>query len=133
MKNNLVLVMVVTLVAIVGMAFLPDQAKPKPWTAPAADAKKTNPVKADKAAGQALWNKHCKSCHGAKGLGDGPKAATLDTESGDFTKADFQKQSDGSLFYKTAKGRDDMPAYEKKIPDAEDIWQLVHHMRTFAK
>jgi hypothetical protein len=31
------------------------------------------------------------------------------------------------------KGRDEMPAYEKKIPDANDRWSLVAYMRTFKK
>ncbi len=132
MKNIFSIAMVVIFLGMIGMAFIaPDQAKP--WSVPDKDNKMTNPTKADKAAGAALWNKHCKSCHGTKGLGDGPKAATLDTPSGDFSTKAFQKQTDGALYYKTAEGRDDMPAYKKKIPDAEDMWQVVHYMRTFAK
>ncbi len=109
---------------------MPDQ-QSKPWPVPDKYKKMENTVKFDKAAATALWNKHCKSCHGKDGLGDGPKAAQLDTPSGDFTEASFQKQSDGALFYKTLEGRDDMPTFKKKIPDEEDIWQLVHYMRTF--
>jgi mono/diheme cytochrome c family protein len=73
---------------------------------------------------------HCQSCHGKKGKGDGPKAAQLDTECGNFTTAEFQKQPDGSLFYKTSEGRKDMPSYKKKIPDANDIWAVVNYLRT---
>lgn len=83
--------------------------------------------------GKQLYMKHCKSCHGKVGLGDGPKAAELDTPSGDFSSDGFQNQTDGELYYKTVFGRDDMPSYEKKIPDEEDRWLIVNFMRTFAK
>ena len=63
--------------------------------------------------------------------GDGPKAAQLDTESGDFTVAAFQSQTDGALFYKTSEGRKDMPSFKKKIADQNDIWAVVNYMRTF--
>jgi mono/diheme cytochrome c family protein len=113
------------------------QAKAKPWPVPEAEKAKKSTVKAGDAAalatGKELWMKHCKSCHGAKGLGDGAKAATLKTEPGDFSTANFQKQTDGELYYKVAKGRDEMPTYEKKIPDAADIWALVAYMRTQKK
>ena len=108
----------------------------KPWSAPANFKSKKNPVANDAAAisaGKALWATHCKSCHGTKGLGDGSKAAQLKTEPGDFSKAETQSQTDGELFYKTAEGRDDMPAFKKKIPDQDDIWTLVHYMRSFKK
>lgn len=98
--------------------------------------KMKNPVKSDAesiATGKALYVKHCKSCHGSKGLGDGPKAAQLKTECGDFSKADFQSQSDGSIFYKTSEGRKDMPSFKKKIPDETDMWSVVNYMRTLKK
>lgn len=105
----------------------------EPWVAPAKFVKMANPVKFDAtvlAEGKSLWVKHCQSCHGKKGLGDGSKAAQLKTEPGNFTKASFQEQTDGTLFYKTMEGRDDMPSFKKKIPDQEDIWKLVHFMRS---
>ncbi len=108
----------------------------KPWVVPDVSKNKKNPVSPDAqtiATGKALWNTHCKSCHGSKGLGDGPKASKLKTESGDFSTADFQSQTDGSLFYKTSEGRDDMPKYKKKIPDEDDRWSLVLFMRTLKK
>ena len=108
----------------------------KPWPVPDKDKSMKNPIASNAesiAAGKALWNTHCKSCHGAKGMGDGPKAAQLKTEAGDFTKTDTQSQSDGSLFYKTSAGRDDMPSFKKKIPDQDDIWSLVNYIRTFKK
>jgi mono/diheme cytochrome c family protein len=108
----------------------------KPWNVPADKAKVANAVKSDAAsiaAGKVLWGQHCSSCHGKAGLGDGNKAAQLETTPPDFSKAAVQGQSDGSLYFKTAEGRDDMPSYKKKIPDQEDIWNLVNYMRTFKK
>jgi len=108
----------------------------KPWPVPDKDKNIKNPVASNAesiAAGKSLWSTHCKSCHGTKGMGDGPKAAQLKTEPGDFTKADLQSQTDGSIFYKTSAGRDDMPSFKKKIPDQDDIWSLVNYIRTLKK
>ncbi len=116
-------------------AFAFDQAA-KPWPVPDKAAKTANPVKSDAAsisAGKALWSQHCASCHGKTGLGDGNKAAQLKTQPQDLTKAENLSQSDGSLFYKISEGRDDMPSFKKKIPDAEDIWNVVNFMRTLKK
>ena len=85
------------------------------------------------ASGKESWAKNCKSCHGAKGLGDGPKGASLKTNPGDFSGKAFQDQTDGEIFFKTSKGRDEMPAYEKKITDASERWALVAFMRTLKK
>jgi mono/diheme cytochrome c family protein len=110
-----------------------QQAKAKAWPVPDKDKAMKAPAKADAATGKELWAKHCKSCHGSKGLGDGPKGASLKTFSGDFSTAEFQAFTDGELFYRTSKGRDEMPAYEKKIPEANDRWALVAFMRTMKK
>jgi len=108
----------------------------KPWPVPDKDAKMTNPVKSNSeslSSGKSLWAQHCASCHGKTGLGDGNKAAQLKTQPSDFTKGSFQGQTDGSLYYKIAEGRDDMPSFKKKIPDAEDVWNLVIFIRTLKK
>jgi mono/diheme cytochrome c family protein len=83
--------------------------------------------------GEELYMKHCKSCHGKEGLGDGPKASEQEGELGDFSDEDFQAQSDGALFYKTTFGRDDMPAYDKKMSDDEDRWLVVDFVRTLSE
>ena len=108
----------------------------KPWTVPEPAAKKANAVKSDAssiAAGKVLWGQHCTSCHGKAGVGDGSKAAQLETTPPDFSKAIVQGQTDGALFFKTSEGRGDMPSFKKKIPDQEDIWNLVNYMRSFKK
>ncbi len=117
------------------MAFgLPqDQKKGSPWEIPEKYMKMGNPYKDDAGltkVGKMLFSKHCKSCHGSKGLGDGTKAAQLDTFPGDFTIDAFQKNSDGDLFYKSFIGRDEMPNFEKKITDDEDKWAIINYVRT---
>ena len=89
----------------------------------------TNP-KADMAIGKSLYNKHCKSCHGKEGYGDGTKADEVEGDLGDFSSAEFQAQTDGALFYKSTFGWEDMPEYTKKMPDDEDRWLIVNYMRT---
>lgn len=114
------------------MAFVSNKSN-DPWPVPDKYMKMTNPVKSDAASvasGKELYVQHCQSCHGKKGKGDGPKAAQLDTECGDFSTAAFQKEPDGSIFYKTFEGRKDMPSYKKKISDANGIWAVVNYIRT---
>jgi mono/diheme cytochrome c family protein len=134
-SQKIATILVTALIAVVFLFgnVVQAQAKAKPWPVPDKDKAMKAPAKADVATGKDLWAKHCKSCHGSKGLGDGPKAASLKTESGDFSSAAFQAGTDGELFYRTNKGRDEMPGYEKKIPDANDRWALVAFMRTMKK
>jgi mono/diheme cytochrome c family protein len=123
----------VALAVVFLMSFV--MAQPKPWIVPANYKTMKNPQKANPesiANGKALYNQHCASCHGKKGLGDGPKARTLDTPSGDMSGAAYQNQTDGEHFYKTKFGRGDMPKYDKKIDD-KDMWDIVNYMRTFKK
>ena len=105
------------------------------WVVPAKYEKMQNPTDptVDLAIGKSLYSKHCKSCHGSKGLGDGTKADEVEGDLGDFSSADFQAQSDGAIFYKSYIGRDDMPNYEKKIPDEEDVWLIVNYVRTLGE
>ncbi len=134
MKKGKLFGFTVTLMAaIVIMSFTAYQAAPKPWPVPDKNAKMTNPVKKDAesiSTGKSLWSKHCASCHGKSGKGDGTKAAQLKTIVEDLTTTKMQAQSDGSLFYKISEGRDDMPSFKKKIPDQEELWSIVNYMRS---
>jgi len=122
--------------AILLFSFCPLLQDKKPWNAPDTAKKMKNPVKSDAesiAAGKALYAKHCKSCHGKGGEGDGTKAAELKTSPGDFTSKEFQAETDGELFYKSSEGRDDMPSFKKKIPESDDLWAVVNYLRTMGK
>jgi mono/diheme cytochrome c family protein len=110
-------------------------AQPKPWAVPANFKAMKNPVAKSEAGnktGMDLYTKNCASCHGKAGLGDGVKARALKDFPGDFSKAAFQGQTDGDLFFKTKMGRGEMPKYEGKLAD-NDIWNIVNYMRTLKK
>jgi mono/diheme cytochrome c family protein len=139
MKTSVKIISMLTIAAVSFLFILGNSAvaQTKAWPVPAADKAVKAPVKlADQSVidnGKELWAKHCKSCHGAKGLADGPKAAMLKTTIISFADPAFKAQTDGEIYYKTSKGRDEMPAYEKKIPDANERWGLVAFMRTLGK
>ena len=111
-------------------AFVQDE-----WKVPEKYVNMKNPTNADEdiKIGKSLYSKHCKSCHGKEGYGDGTKADEVDGDLGDFSSEEFQAQTDGEIFYKTTFGRDDMPEYTKKMPDDEDRWLIVNYVRTLAE
>lgn len=134
MKKSIFLTLGLFLLFIVSMSFIIELQDI--WEVPEKYVNMENPTSSDKESlkyGKSLYSKHCKSCHGKEGLGDGTKAAQLDTPSGDFTEEDFQAQTDGAIFYKSREGRDDMPKFKKKIPDAEDMWLIVNYLRTLGE
>lgn len=106
------------------------------WNATAAARKLKNPVPptADAlAAGSQNYVEHCRSCHGEKGDGRGPKAAELSVAPGDFTDARAMgRRTDGELFWQITRGRLPMPSFDDKLTDQER-WQLVDYIRTFAE
>jgi len=104
-----------------------------PWEVPAKYQKLENSFASDTDTdniGKTLYNKHCKSCHGSKGKGDGPKAEGLDTPTGDFTEASFKEQTDGTLYYKTIFGRDEMPSFGKKITNEKERWLIINYLKS---
>jgi mono/diheme cytochrome c family protein len=131
-SRSLKSILAVSMVLLFGIALMSSVAPQKPWDVPAKFKTMKNPSKSDVAAGKELWNKNCASCHGKTGIGDGPKARTLETFPVDFAKPAFQGQTDGDIFYKTKTGRGEMPKYDGKIGD-DEIWQIVNFTRTFKK
>ena len=127
--NNKIITAVIVLFVLVGftnMSFVKYNlgGDPKPWVVPDANKNTKNAVASSAesiAAGKTLYTKSCKSCHGVKGLGDGPKSEELETPCGDFTVAEFTAQTDGALFYKVTAGRDDMPSFKKELTDEAKI------------
>ena len=131
--NKIMGTLVVLSVTAMFISMTSIQEPAKPWDVPAKYKSMKNPVPADDASikmGRMLYTKHCASCHGRTGKGDGVKARGLDTFSGDFSGDEYQGQTDGEHFYKTKFGRGEMPEYADIIPD-EDIWHMVNYMRTF--
>lgn len=104
-----------------------------PWTIPAKYKTMKSTVKAGDPSiatvGKDLFNKHCKSCHGAKGLGDGPKSASLKTIVPSFADKKFKAQAEGDVYFQAIVGRNEMPNFEKKITDEADRWALIAYIK----
>jgi mono/diheme cytochrome c family protein len=118
--------------AIMFVAFTTFPTPGDPWDIPAKYKSMKNPTdSSDKECldvGKSLYDKHCKSCHGSEGFGDGKKASEIDTPMPDLTSADYKKQGDGEKYYKSFVGRKDMPNFEKKITSEEDRWCVINFM-----
>lgn len=138
MKNNRLVIGLLALGAFMIFAFNTpqDKVKGEAWDIPAEYKEMENPHKGDASLdrlGRSAYSKHCRSCHGNQGLGDGPRARSLDTYPGDFSSAEFQAHSDGELYYMSIIGRDEMPNFEGNIPDVEERWAIINYLRTLAK
>jgi mono/diheme cytochrome c family protein len=113
-------------------SFMPQKEK---WPAPADADKKKNPIQATEQSitqGKIVYTKNCNDCHGKKGKGDGPKSGDLEKQPRDFTKEDFQNQTDGSIFWKITEGRKPMPSFKKDLSE-EQRWQVINYIRTLSK
>jgi len=108
-----------------------QQPQQEGWIVPAKYKNLTSPFPVDKESldlGKTLYGTHCKSCHGSKGEGNGPKASTIDTKIGSFLSTAFLGQKPGEVYYKSVFGKGDMPKFDKKIPDEEERWAVVHYI-----
>jgi len=82
--------------------------------------------------GRKLYQTHCRHCHGAKGLGDGP-LAPKNPSPANLTDAQWEHGgTDGEIFSIIANGAG--PGSEMKGKKGElsptDIWKIVHYLRT---
>lgn len=126
---------VTTLIAVVAMEELSAAATTTQWQAPASVAADTNPYSANEASrakGAELFAQQCVVCHGASGKGDGPAGAFLGKPMPDFTKPEFQQQTDGEMYWKVSSGNAPMPTFGE-ILETEQLWVVVDYLRTFAK
>jgi mono/diheme cytochrome c family protein len=134
MKNylNFMAISAVALFTLTLLAFTVPQEK---WDVPAEYKNMENEYAGEDedGIGEELYAKHCKSCHGKEGYGDGTKSAELETPMRDLSTEEVQAQTDGELFYKGIIGRDEMPNFEKKIRDDEDRWMVVNYLRALAE
>jgi mono/diheme cytochrome c family protein len=103
----------------------------KPYNAEAARLK--NPVPSNPEsieAGRKLYKRHCASCHGAGGKGDGGQALS-GGEPSDLTDDVWDTGStDGEIFVAIRDGLSaDMLAYKDKLKEKE-IWEVVVFVRS---
>lgn len=108
------------------------------WVAPEAERARVNPIGATPEAlakGRALYEKHCATCHGDRGKGDGPAAPHGKEQPHDLTDAALQARvTDGEILWKLTQGLKQgedvvMPAFVEKVPLEADRWKLVLFVR----
>ena len=134
MKNPKLAALIFTAILFIAANVAMAQKAGGPWTIPAKYKSMKSTVKAGDPSiatvGKDLYLKNCKSCHGAKGLGDGPKSASLNTAIASFATAKFKALAPGDVYFQSYVGRDEMPNFEKKIPDEADRWALVAYIKS---
>ncbi|MDX9848514.1 MAG: cytochrome c [Tenuifilaceae bacterium] len=136
MKFLRLLTLAVTPMFIMAFMSAQDLKIGAPWDIPAKYKEMNNPYKGDASLdriGKITYNRHCKSCHGNVGHGDGVMTKTLKTFPGDLSNAEFHKYTDGEIYFMSIIGRDEMPNYEKLIPSEEDRWAVVNYIRSLKK
>ena len=88
----------------------------------------TGAVAADKAT-QDLYQAKCKACHGVDGMAT-PAGKKLGAR--DFNAPEIIKMSEADLIAVTTKGKEKMPAYDKKLK-ADELKALVAYVRELGK
>lgn len=104
------------------------------WVVPTRAAARKNPVAANETSvglGKSIYERHCLSCHGPKGKGNGPAAVHLERPPSNLADPKLWQQSDGALLWKITEGHPPMPTF-KLITSDEERWPLVNYVRTFA-
>lgn len=104
------------LIAFVGAAVL----SMGPWSAPA----RTQDT------GEKTYQAKCASCHGADGKGQSAVGKALKAR--DFCSPEVKNESDAELTEIIHKGKNKMPAFDKKLSDAE-VKNVVAYIRSLCK
>ena len=105
------------------------------WTAPAAEARKKNPVavgESSLAGGQKIYLKRCVGCHGKTGNGDGPDAADLGIHPAKLSDPVIREETDGELFWKITVGKKPMPGYGSRLSPT-DRWNVINYLRSLPR
>ena len=104
------------------------------WNVPTTARELANPVPIDAASipkAAEVYARHCVSCHGKEGRGDGTEEKvdySLQSILATPTQPGNQPLTDGELYWKITHGVGKMPAFAGKLTDTER-WLAVNHMR----
>jgi len=100
------------------------------WTAVlAASALVTQPARAQEG-GEKVYKAKCATCHGADGAGATPAGKA--TKARDFCSDEVKKESDEEWTRIVIKGKNKMPAYDRKLTEAE-VKDVVAYIRGLCK
>jgi mono/diheme cytochrome c family protein len=102
------------------------------WKAPEAAKKIKNPIPKSSESidrGKRIFRSRCAVCHDLKGHGNGPGAKALMPKPKDLTLPIIQNQTDGEIFWKISKGRNDMIKWEPILTENQR-WDLVNYIRS---
>ncbi len=120
--------------ALIAVSVEEPESKEK-WVAPAAEARKKNPVAVNEsslAVGQKIYLQRCVGCHGKAGNGDGPDAADLGIHPAKLSDPVVREETDGELFWKVTVGKKPMPSYRSRL-SLSDRWNVINYLRTLAR
>ena len=81
-------------------------------------------------AGEKVYKAKCATCHGPDGAGATPVGKA--TKARDFCSNEVKNESDDEWTQIVVKGKNKMPAYDKKLTDAE-IKDVVAYIRGMCK
>ena len=101
------------------------------WTIPDGAANQKSPLSQTPAVlrqGASLYKSHCVTCHGLKGLGDGPDVDTKD-HANKPANLTMSRNPEGVVFYKIWNGRKDpdMPAFKSRMTK-DEVWSVVTYV-----
>lgn len=88
------------------------------------------PARPSPARGEAIYRANCVRCHGERGAGDGPDAATLERKPRDFTDAAFMQGETPADFFRVVslgRRRAAMPAWEDVL-SVQERWDVVSYL-----
>jgi mono/diheme cytochrome c family protein len=81
-------------------------------------------------AGEKVYKGKCATCHGPEGKGETPVGKA--TKARDLCSEEVQKETDEEWTAIVVKGKNKMPAYDKKLTDAE-IKDAIAYIRSLCK
>lgn len=139
MLKRIVTTLAVVFAATLGTVMAQDQAGGRRgWTIPEGAAKEPNPVPVSAEVvekGKQIYDKNCERCHGQSGKGDGPDAEP-DMEPEDLSDPErIPRNPDGVMYHKIWNGRKSpkMPAFKSEGLTEEEVWQVIHYVKTLRK
>jgi len=83
------------------------------------------------AEGRAVFAEHCVACHGARGAGDGPAAATLNPKPPDLRAHHVALHTAGDIFWWITHGKPPMPAFGTTL-SVDARWNVVNYVRALS-